>query len=221
MAAIKNGQKTPPTVHAAAICLYFDVVPADRRKSVERWFLANIDGRGCAVPVSRTTTKCWPESTRTLPIASAIDVIRKRWEPMTRFETGTTWEGFGPGENCHNMGAAPAIYLSRHVLGVQVDGPVANRRLVIEPRLGDLKRAEGVVVTEFGPVPVGWDRSGQNVRLSFDVEIPAGVTARVSLPRPSEKADLIIDGRTVHPSSDASCDFVTVELGTGKHHGTL
>ena len=30
------------------------------------------------------------------------------------------------------------------MLGVQVDGPVANRRLTIKPRLGNLKRVEGV-----------------------------------------------------------------------------
>jgi len=149
----------------------------------------------------------------------ALDEIRKRWEPMTRFETGAACEGFGPSESCHNMGAAPVIYLSRHVLGVQVDGPVANRRLLIEPRLGDLKRAEGVVVTEFGPVPVCWDRSGADGRLKFDVEIPAGVKARVSLPRPADNVQLTIDGQTVKPASNSSKRFVTIELGEGKHSG--
>ena len=117
------------------------------------------------------------------------------------------------------MGSTPTIYLSRHVLGVQVDGPVANRRLAIEPRLGDLKRVEGVVVTEFGPVPVCWDRSGENGRLKFAIEIPAGVTARVSVPRPAGNAELTIDGKPVKLSGEPSRRFVTIELGEGKHQG--
>ena len=107
------------------------------------------------------------------------------------------------------------------MLGVQVDGPVANRRLVIEPHLGNLKRAAGVVVTEFGPVQVGWDRSRNDGRLSFDLEIPAGVTARVSVPRPAKDAPLMIDGQSVQGSSKSSPRFLTIELGAGKHHGML
>jgi hypothetical protein len=131
------------------------------------------------------------------------------------------WEGFEPGENCHEAGAVPTVYLSRRVLGVQVDGPVANRRLRIEPRLGDLKRAEGTVVTEFGPVPVCWDRSGKDGRLSFSVVVPAGVTASVSLPRSPEGAPLMIDGKPAQQPVRTSPRFLTVELGPGSHRGEL
>ena len=153
-AAIKDGKKTPPTVHAAAMCLYFDAVPSERRKRVERWFLANIEREGC-LPYQHA----FYFEVLARMNSDAADRLAIRPDPrtlgaMARYETKTTWEGFGPGENCHESGGAPTIYLSRHVLGVQVDGPVANRRLMIEPHLGDLKRVEGIVVTEFGPVPV-------------------------------------------------------------------
>lgn len=219
--SIKDGAKTPPTVHAAGICLYFDAVPPERRKGVEQWFLVNLD-REASSPFQFAY---WHEVLARIDSDAAdqksLDTIRRYWEPMARFETKTTWEGFGPGENCHDMGSTPTIYLSRHVLGVQVDGPVANRRLLVEPRLGDLKRAEGVVVTEFGPVPVRWERSNDNGRFRFEIEIPAGVTARVSLPKPAENTKPTIDGQAVNPLPESSPRFLDVELGPGKHQGTL
>ena len=217
---IKDGSKTPPTVHAAGISLFFEIVPAERRHRVEEWFLANMDREDCAPFQFAYYHEALAKINSNAADQKALDTIRKRWAPMTTFETGTTWEGFGPGENCHDMGSTPTIYLSRRVLGVQVDGPVADRRLAIEPRLGDLKRAEGIVVTEFGPVPVCWDRSGENGRLTFDLEIPAGVTARVSVPRLTANADLMIDGHAVQPTRKSD-RFLTIDLGAGKHHGML
>jgi hypothetical protein len=218
---VQDGKKTPSTVHASAICLYFDIVPAERRKQVEPWFLSNIEKEECLPYQYAFYFEVLARMDSYEADLRAIELIRKRWATMARFETKTTFEGFGPGENCHEAGGAPTIYLSRHVLGVQVDGPVANRRLVIEPHLGNLKRAEGVVVTEFGPVQVGWDRSGNDGRLSFDVEIPVGVTARVSVPRPAKNAPLMIDGQSIQGSSKSSPRFLTVELGAGKHYGML
>jgi hypothetical protein len=218
---IQGGKKTPATVHAAAMCLYFDIVPAERRKQVERWFLSNIEKEDCLPYQYAFYFEVLARMDSDEADLRAIELIRKRWAPMARFETKTTFEDFGPGENCHEAGGAPTIYLSRHVLGVQLDGPVANRRLLIEPRLGNLQRAEGVVVTECGPVQVGWDRSANGGRLSFAIEIPAGVTARVSVPRPARNIQLMIDGQSVHGSRESSPRFLTVELGAGKHHGKL
>ena len=218
--AIKDGHKTPPTVHAAGICLYFDVMPSDRRKQVESWFLANIDKENCAPFQYSYFHEVLANIDSDAADLKAIELIRRRWEPMTRFETGTAGEGFGPGENCHNMGATPVLYLSRHVLGVQVDWPVANRRLVIKPHLADLKRVEGIVVTEFGPVSVCWNRSNEDGQLQFEVEVPTGVTARVLVPRPSTPATLLIDEQPVKPSTETPSRLLTVELGEGKHHGS-
>jgi hypothetical protein len=150
----------------------------------------------------------------------ALDLIRRQWVAMARGETKTTWEAFPPSECCHEAGGAPTVYLSRHVLGVQVDGPVNKRLLRIEPRLGSLKRAGGTVVTEFGPVPVCWDRAGADGRLRFSVVVPSGVTARVSLPRSSGSLSVPeIDGRAAQRSDQASARFFTLQLGAGVHRG--
>ena len=217
---LKDGQKTAPTAHAAAFCLYYDIVPAERRKAVEAWFAAHVEKEECLPYQYAFYFEVLARMDTDAADRFALDLIRRRWAAMADGETQTTWEGFGPGENCHEAGGAPTIYLSRHVLGVQEDGPTANRRLKIEPRLGDLKRAEGTVVTAFGPVPVNWDRSGADGRLHFSFEIPAGVTARVALPRASENAVPVVNGKPVQPLR-ATPRFVTIELGEGKYRGEL
>jgi len=217
--SVTDGKQTPPTAHAAAICLFCGVVPAERRQTVEAYLLKNI-GSNEFMPFQYAY--CLEDLAHMNSDAAdfaALDVIRRRWESMSRFETQTTWEAFGPGENCHDMGSPPTIYLSRHVLGVGLDGPVADRRLVIEPHLGDLKHAEGVVVTELGPVSVSWDRPAADGPLGFELEIPNGATARLLLPGASKDVRVTIDGQEAVKTNDATTGRISVELGEGKHRG--
>lgn len=102
------------------------------------------------------------------------------------------------------------------MLGVQLDGPVWNNRLVIEPRLGDLTSAEGVVVTAFGPVPVSWKRQGRE--LSFRFEVPKGVQAMLRLPD-GDTDTLILDNR--QPNTRRQRRHVCVSVMEGVHQGLL
>ena len=217
--AVIDGKNTPCTVHAAASCLYYDIVPAGKRKQVEKWFLSQVDKEACFPYQYAFYFEVLARMNADEADLRALNLIRKQWTTMASFETKTTFESFGPGENCHESGGAPTIYLSRHVLGVEVDGPAANRRVVIQPHLGDLKRAEGIVVTEWGLVPIRWNRAATHGRLTFNVEIPAGVEARLLLPHASHAAVLTVDGRQTRPPEDSSGGFVTVNLRGGKHRG--
>lgn len=141
---------------------------------------------------------------------------------MARSETGTVWEGFGPGENCHEAGAVPAYFLSAAVLGVRLDGPVGARRLILQPRLGDLRAAEGIVVTELGPVPVRWERGGRNAALDFDFEVPPGVAATVALPLPGGEPEVELDGQTVSPPNlEIHGRAAVLAAGPGRHRGSI
>lgn len=120
---------------------------------------------------------------------------------------------------CHDFGPIPSAFLAACVLGVRHDGPIGNKRIIIEPRLGDLTVAAGVVVTWHGPVPVTW-KLGAGDRLDFEIEVPAGVTAAVSIPRPSGKPILKIDGKIELRAKPAN-RFMIVERGPGKHTGTI
>jgi len=68
-------------------------------------------------------------------------------------------------------------------------------------------------------VPVTWKRGAGN-RLDFDIEVPDGVTATVSIPRPSDKPILKIDGK-IERRAKPENRFLIVELGPGKHTGTI
>ena len=98
-------------------------------------------------------------------------------------------------ESCHNYGSTPAYFLSSYILGVRRIGTVNEKQLLIEPRLGDLTFAEGVVVTEFGAVPVFWKKSADAKSLSFKVSIPEGIKAEIRFPSLAEKSTLTINGK--------------------------
>jgi hypothetical protein len=131
-----------------------------------------------------------------------IQEIIRRWSPMVHFlkNTGTLAESFmdengvGSTQACHNYGAVPAYFLSSYILGVRMDGPVWKKQLLIEPRLGDLSFAEGIVVTEYGAVAVSWKRSDNGKSLSYSLSIPNGVRATVRFPKLSDKTTLILNG---------------------------
>lgn len=132
----------------------------------------------------------------------SIQEMRRRWAPMvlnqrdagTLSESFTDEHGEGASESCHNYGAIPAFFLSSYVLGVRRDGPIAEKRILIEPRLGDLVFAEGTVVTEYGVVPVSWRMVGENA-LVFGVTIPRGIVAELRLPLLAGRCDVVMNGK--------------------------
>ena len=134
-----------------------------------------------------------------------IREIRRRWSPMVRFlkNTGTLAESFmdengvGSSEACHNYGALPAYFLSSYVLGVRRVGPVMEKRILFEPRLADLQFAEGIVSTEFGPVPVSWHQSADGKSLAFRFKIPRGVQAEIHFPKSADDATLTLNGQVL------------------------
>jgi autotransporter-associated beta strand protein len=94
----------------------------------------------------------------------------------------TTWEEFAPGNTVsHIYGMYPSYFLSAYTLGVRVDGLPAAKKLLIEPRPGDLTFAAGKVVTELGIIPISWKRHLGGLEVTCT--IPLGSTATLRLPR--------------------------------------
>ena len=227
-----------PTAHAALLALDRGIVPDDRRESVRKWFLAHYKRPGsfhcCTNPdcqqmvadragINMPVTYYWvfQELYRMDSAAADLEALkemRRRWGRMVREsdDTGTLWETFGGPESCHNYGAVPAYFLSSYVLGVRLDGPVWNHRLILEPRLGDLAAVEGIVVTEFGPVPVSWKRQGKE--LAFRFEVPQGSKATLRIPD-TEAASLKLDGRQLRVTAQGR--YATVNVEAGPHEGRI
>jgi len=198
---IFDGKRANPTAHAAIIALYFNVVPKDRRPKVEKWLVEHF-----------REVKFWPylyfylfkvlyEMRRDDIDSLILDIIREKWYPIIDEGFSVVFENFG-GKKCkdafvHQMGSAPALFLSSWVLGVRVDEPVSNKRILVEPHLGDLEYAEGVVLTEFGKVSVYWEKDTSINRLLFKIELPKHIHALLSLPRLSDSCTIILNDKQV------------------------
>ena len=221
--AFYDGKSYAPTAHAQLIALHYGLVPGKRQASVQNWFLTNYKNPGmkhiCTNPdfekmvnqkagIEMPVTYFWVFSQLYRMDSDkldreAIQEIRRRWTPMVVFQqdAGTLCESFtdekgeGASESCHNYGSVPAFFLSSYVLGVRTDGPAWKKQIVIEPRLGDLTNASGVVVTQSGPVTVSWKRSDKGNPLEYTVHIPSGIHATLHLPKLSEKPNLTMNGK--------------------------
>jgi len=99
---------------------------------------------------------------------------------------------------------------------VRLDGPVQKKSLLIEPRLGDLTEASGTVVTEFGSVPVSWEKVGEH--WSFSAEVPAGIKTRLRLPVGTGKFTATLDGKNIILTQKGR--WLEIPLEGGMHSGT-
>ena len=212
--SVENGL-AQPTMFPALWALDQDIVPPARRARVTRYLLAN------RRQASRVMTFYYLfEQLYALQEAEAdrevLDTLRTKWQGMAETGWKTSWEEFEGASKAHIYGSFPGYFLSAYVLGVRRTGPVWERRLLIEPRLGDLEGAEGTVVTEYGPVPVAWKR--RPGRLDFHLTVPVGVTATVKVPRLGAKARLVLNGKPVLAETQGR--YFVVTLRAGGHSGT-
>ncbi len=228
-----------PTVHAQLIALNRGLVPEDREASVRKWFLANYKNQGmfhcCSNPdykkmvegragIYMPVVYYWVfqelyrmNSAKTDQVV--INEIRRRWTSMVLFQedAGTLGETFpdekgeGTTESCHNYGAVPAWFLSSFILGVRSAGPVWDKKLLIEPRLGDLTFAEGIVVTAFGPVPVMWRKSDEGKSLIFKISIPEGIHTEIRFPKISANSTLILNNEVLMENGKPGKGIITDE----------
>lgn len=189
----EDGAPVAPTTHSALLPLNRGIVPADRRERVAQWLWKHESGVGMPYTHYWLFEEQYRADSPDLDLA-ALNAMRHRWAGvMKRTDTGTLTESYDGGAACHNFGAVPAYFLSAYVLGVRMEAPAREKRLLIEPRPGDLTFAQGAVVTELGVVPISWKRDTE--RLSMTVTIPEGATATVRLPRPGAAQQVEVNGK--------------------------
>lgn len=219
-AGFLDGERLPPSVHAQLMALYSGIVPAGRLAATRSYFLANFRNPGAGAVVGLKAnyrellagraglgmpimfywafTELYRMDTREADHLT-MEETRRRWSNMVRFleDAGTLSESFvddqggGMSESCHNYGSVPAYFLSSYLLGVRVDEPVSEKRLVINPRPAGIASASGVVLTPFGGVPIRWEIKDGTWHLAFTV--PDGVEAELRLPD-VEAGTLVVNG---------------------------
>ena len=192
------------------------IVPDARRARVTQYLLANRKQAARVMTFYYLFKQMYAQQDAALD-REVLDTLRAKWQGMAETGYRTSWEDFDGGSRAHVYGSFAGYFLSAFVLGVRPDGPVWDRRLLVEPRLGGLTSAEGTVVTEHGPVPVAWQVGAG--RLDFTLTVPAGVTATVNVPRLGKEPRLTVNGRAV--PARAQGHYLTLTLGAGEHRGVL
>ena len=102
------------------------------------------------------------------------------------------------------------------MLGVRRDAPISEKTIVIEPHLGDLTRAEGTTITEFGPVPVSWTRDGDQLR--FNLTVPANTKCVLRLPARAGHESIFLNGQSVAATRQGA--RLAVFLAPGPQQGS-
>jgi alpha-L-rhamnosidase len=211
---------TPTTLHADVFALDREVVPAERRDRVTASMLKQLPapGRlGSAIMVYYYVFKQLYALDRPDCDAQVFSMLRIGWKPMVESPLDCSWEGFRGGSHAHIYGMYPGYFLSAYVLGVRRDAPVAERKIRIEPHLGDLTEAQGVVVTEFGPVAVSWKKDGG--WMQFQITAPDNVETTLALPSLPGRDTVQIDGKETKGAVHGS--RLELQLTAGQHRGAL
>jgi len=205
-----------PTLHANLFALDRGLVPPERRERVIGWMLQHED-QIKQVMANYYYFKLLYTLDQEHCDQIVLERIRHGWKGMIESPWQTTWESMGGGSKVHCYGIVPGYILSTYVLGVRRDAPVWKHQIIIEPHLADLTHAEGVVVTEFGPVSVSWNQEGGV--LLFKATVPADTEAVLALPnRPAPKA-IELDGRRVPGTVQGARRQVV--LPSGPHSGSF
>lgn len=204
-----------PTVYPALFALDQGIVPAERRGAVTHYLLSQPDPNARIMYYYYLAKQLYAADQPGLD-QRVLDLMRQKFRNMTDWPWQTAWEEFNGGSKAHIYGMYPGYLLSANVLGVRRDLPVVQKELLIEPHLGDLTNATGTVVTEFGPVPVTWQRAGD--QLEFSLTVPDQVTTVLALPYQAGHDRINLDGKTVRGTVQGS--RLQLILHGGTHQGT-
>ena len=191
---INRGEKVPATVQAALVALNRGIVSDDHLEEAIRFLVEHCSELKNPYTHLMLFDEFYKYDQDSLDV-KVLEIIRARWKSMvSRVSPGTAAEGFETqGYLCHPFGLIPAYSLPCYVLGVRKPEPVWKRTILIEPRPGDLSFAKGVALTEFGPVPVEWQKVGAN-SLKFRFEIPENTEAVIRFPRQGQQSKVTLNG---------------------------
>ena len=185
-----------PTLHASVFALDRRVVPPARLERVRRAMVNQEATGNGTVMLYYYLAKQLYDLDEPVRDQQVLDLFRTKWQAMLASPWQCSWEGFGGGSKAHIYGMHPGYFLSAFVLGVRRDAPVAARELLIEPHLADLTAAKGTVVTEFGLVPVAWEKHG--VELKLNLTVPPETKTLLALPYRAGCESVQLDGQDVH-----------------------
>lgn len=194
---VKDGDTTNhSSLHANMFALAFGLVPASNKTAVVQFIKTR--QMACSVYGAQFLLDGLYDAGEGEYALQLLTSTKERsWYNMIR--TGSTismeaWDKvYKPNLDLnHAWGAAPANLIVRKLMGVEPMEAGASE-LKIKPQLGHLQFAKLTTTLIRGKVKIDYSLQGPSA--SYQIEIPSGISAQVSLKLPFEKARLWIDGQ--------------------------
>jgi alpha-L-rhamnosidase len=204
-----------PTVQAALFALYSGIVPAEKENTVRNWILAHLDqveGPMSHYYLFHALYRMQTEAQDQEVVAR----IKTGWKDQVASPWQTAWEDLSHtgGSKVHMYGIVPGYFLTAFILGARRMGPVTDRTILIEPRCGNLTSAEGIAVTEFGPVKMKWSKASDD-GISIECDLPPKTKTTLRLYRFGKNERIVIDQQPHQAVVRGS--FLEVPLLPGSH----
>jgi len=210
---------THASLHANMTALAFGLVPPERLESVSDFVTSR--GMACSVYGAQYLLEGLYRAGRAdeaFALLTSKDL--RSWSNMLRVGSTITLEAwddrFKPNQDWnHAWGAAPGNLVTRYLLGVRPLEPGFEKALV-RPMPGPLESAEARIPTIRGAIDLAFtNRPGAPFELALT--LPANVTARVEVPLPGGRGEVLVDGEPL-PFERIAGHAVFDEVGSGSHH---
>jgi len=166
----------------------------------------------------------------------ALRWIRQYWGGMLQEGATSFWEAYDPSwykedfhsslqsDNrsgyfvslAHGWSSGPTAWLMEEVLGIQPTGPGFST-VDIRPDLVDLKWAKGAEPTPNGPLKVD-ARKNDAGKVTVSIDLPAGTSARVSVPVSAASESILMNGKTVDSTAAEDGARKIVTLSSAGHY---
>ena len=114
----------------------------------------------------------------------------------------------------HAWSASPAHIIPRRIMGVQPAEPGFGK-IIIKPQPGDLKWAKLKLPSIHGEIEVDLSKD-EGSYFNLSTTIPANTTAKVYLPKLSDKYKLTVDGKIAHATSTEG-NWIIIDSPSGSH----
>ena len=182
----RDGTDTPHhSLHGNMYALAFGLVPGDKAASVASFVKSR--GMACSVYGAQFLLDALYAAGEADHASSLMNSRSIRsWYNMLALGSTITLEAWDPAfkpnlDWNHAWGAAPANIIPRGLMGLEPLEP-GFTKMRIHPQPGLIEKAEAVIPTISGPVGIAYDTAGG---FNLEVDIPAGTTAEVWLPKKS------------------------------------
>jgi alpha-L-rhamnosidase len=207
------------SLHANLFPLAFELVPKERCDSVVEFVKSR--QMQCSVYAAQYLLEglyLAGEDQYALDLLTSRD--KRSWFNMIRSGSTITLEAwdqqFKPNLDWnHAWGAAPANLIASYLVGVTPEEP-GFKKILVQPRPGDLQSFAAKVPTPRGAVQVRYSRKQTAVRL--DIEVPGNSTARTGIPLGvlRQPLDVVHNGHKVPVRVGATHAWID-DVPPGKH----